>query len=392
MRLRKKDYWKFNADLLFNESFCNKIKYLIQKITKDATFSSHVNRWEYLKFKIREFSINYSKMLAKVKRQDECNIIHQINKYCSKEVLSEEDKIHMLILQTKLDGIYIRKAEGAYIRSRARWIEEGEKSTAYFYRLEKRRQTKNARLSLILDDTEISDPKLISNEIFKFYKDLYSSNFSQTDCNLFFEKIQQIIPNIDDEFKKLCDEDLQIEEIDLAMKKLKLNKSPGPDGLTSNFYRFFWDDLKELLFRAFLQSIEEGTLSSTQRQGLITLLPKPDKDSRYIDNLRPITLLNTDYKIFAHIFANRLKKGINKIINESQSGFLAGRSIHNNIRLIIDLLEYSEWIEEDGFILFLDFKKAFDMLEHSFFISCSTVFWFWRQICEHYKDDLQGYK
>ncbi len=92
----------------------------------------------------------------------------------------------------------------------------------------------------------------------------------------------------------------------IAVKNLKLNKSRGPDGLTSNFYRCFLVDLKELLFKAFLQSIEEGTLSSTQRQGLITLLPKPDKDSRYIDNLRPITLLNTDYKIFAHIFTNRL--------------------------------------------------------------------------------------
>ncbi len=55
---------------------------------------------------------------------------------------------------------------------------------------------------------------------------------------------------------------------------------------------------------------------------------------------------------------------------------MAGRSIHNNIRLIIDLLEYSEWIEEDGFILFLDFKKRFDMLEHSFFFQALTVFWF----------------
>lgn len=89
---RNKDYWKFNANLLFNEGFCNKIKELIQKITNDTTLSSHVNRWEYLKFKIRELSIKYSKMLAKVKSQDENTLIHQINKHCSKEVLSEEGK------------------------------------------------------------------------------------------------------------------------------------------------------------------------------------------------------------------------------------------------------------------------------------------------------------
>ncbi len=64
--------------------------------------------------------------------------------------------------------------------------------------------------------------------------------------------------------------------------------------------------------------------------------------------------------------ASRLKIGISQIISVTQSGFLKDRSIHNNIRLIFDLIEYSHLIEEDGFILFLDFYKAFDMVEHSF--------------------------
>ena len=81
---------------------------------------------------------------------------------------------------------------------------------------------------------------------------------------------------------------------------------------------------------------------------------------------RPITLLNNDYKILTHIFSNRLKEGLPQIISDTQSGFMKGRSIHNNIRLVLDLVEYSDYINDDGFILFLDFYKAFDMVEHPF--------------------------
>ncbi len=86
------------------------------------------------------------------------------------------------------------------------------------------------------------------------------------------------------------------------------------------------------------------------KQGLISLLPKPGKDKRLLDNLRPITLLNTDYTLFTMTLASRLKTGISQIISVTQSGFLKDRSIHNNIRFIFDLIEYSDLIEEDGFI------------------------------------------
>ncbi len=112
------------------------------------------------------------------------------------------------------------------------------------------------------------------------------------------------------------------------------------------------------------------------KQGLITLIPKPGKDARQIDNLRHITLLNCDYKTLAHIFANRLKEGLDQIISESQSGFMKGRSIHNNIRLVLDILDYHEWIEDDGYILFLDFKKAFDTIEHNFIFDSLSKYGF----------------
>lgn len=100
------------------------------------------------------------------------------------------------------------------------------------------------------------------------------------------------------------------------------------------------------------------------------------KDKRQLDNLKPITLLNTDYKIFSGSIASRLKKRIADIISETQSVFIKGRVIHNNIRLVMDLLDYSDLIDDDGFILFLDFYKAFDSVEHEFILKTLHYFGF----------------
>lgn len=112
------------------------------------------------------------------------------------------------------------------------------------------------------------------------------------------------------------------------------------------------------------------------RQGVIISIPKPDKDPRIIENRRPITLRNSDYKLLTYVFAMRLQTGISYIVAESQSGFLKGRSIHNNIRLVMDIIEYRELINDDGFIFFLDFYKAFDSVEHKFLFSVLERFGF----------------
>ena len=141
-----------------------------------------------------------------------------------------------------------------------------------------------------------------------------------------------------------------MKELDTAIKQMSVNKAPGQDCLTSNFYTFFWEDIKEVLFNALKGCIEHNKLMLTMRQGIITLLPKPGKDKRCIDNLRPITLLNVDYKLFAYIIANRLKMDIGQIISETLSGFIKERSIHNNITLVLHLLDYNYLIEDSGFM------------------------------------------
>lgn len=117
-------------------------------------------------------------------------------------------------------------------------------------------------------------------------------------------------------------------------------------------------------------------LCTSMKQGLITLIPKPGKDLLSLDNWRPITLLNLDYKILSLVFAKRLKSGLCEISNESQTGFMPKRHISCNIRLILDLIDYAAHIKSEAVILFLDFYKAFDTIEHNFIFSTLELFGF----------------
>jgi hypothetical protein len=142
--------------------------------------------------------------------------------------------------------------------------------------------------------------------------------------------------------------------------------SPGSSGFTAAFLNFFWSDLGHFLVRSINHGFETGELSVTQKQGIITCIPKGDKDKMYLKNWRPISLLNVSYKIASSCIANRLKTVLHKIISEDQTGFLSGRFMGENIRLLYDIMFYTEKYNKPGMLLLLDFATAFDSLSWKF--------------------------
>ena len=105
-----------------------------------------------------------------------------------------------------------------------------------------------------------------------------------------------------------------------------------------------------------------GEMSITQRRGVKTCIPKENKPKRLIKNWRPITLLNTTYKIASACIAERIKSILPKIIGEEQKGFLAGRYIGENIRMLYDILSYTDTHNLPGMVMLIDFEKAFDSI------------------------------
>ena len=144
------------------------------------------------------------------------------------------------------------------------------------------------------------------------------------------------------------------------------DKSPGIDGITAEFYKVFWQDIADDLLDAINYGFEKGQLSVTQRRGKFKLIPKKDAELNQVKNWRPITLLNCDYKIAAKAIANRVKKALPKLINNDQTGFLKGRFIGENIRLIDGVIKFAATKNIPGLLLFLDFENAFDTVEWAF--------------------------
>ena len=108
---------------------------------------------------------------------------------------------------------------------------------------------------------------------------------------------------------------------------MKLNKAPGLDGLSVEFYRKFWNSLKKLVTKVSNFNYERGHLSNSQKIGAISLIFKKN-DPLSLDNYRPITLLNTDTKILAYTIAQRLKEVLPSIIHSVNINFKVHKNSH----------------------------------------------------------------
>ena len=155
-------------------------------------------------------------------------------------------------------------------------------------------------------------------------------------------------------------------ELAFALKNIKNNKSPGLDEFTVEFFKFFWIDIGLFILKSLNYGYRTGSLSITQKQGVITCIPKPNKSRCDLKNWRPISLLNVVYKLASGVIANRLKKVLDSLINENQKGFIAGRFLGENVRLIYDILFESKKQNLPGLLLSIDFEKAFDTVSWSF--------------------------
>ena len=143
---------------------------------------------------------------------------------------------------------------------------------------------------------------------------------------------------------------------------MESDKTSGTDGLPAEFYKVFWKDISHFLISALNFAFDSDCLSVTQRRGVIKLIPKKDAELYFIKNWRPITLLN----ITAKSIANRIKLVLPNLINYDQTGFLKGRFIGENIRLIDCIIQYATEKNITGLLLFIAFEKGFDSLEWSF--------------------------
>ena len=174
--------------------------------------------------------------------------------------------------------------------------------------------------------------------------------------------------------KESLEGEITIVELANAVKQLKRGKSPGCDGIIAEFYMVNFKLVGEILLNAINEGYREGELHGSALRGVITLIPKANKDTRRIECMRPISLLCTDFKLIEKCMANRIKPALDLLIDADQKGFLEGRNISCNIRRVLDVIDHADSEELDGLIVQIDFMKCFDRVETSALIESLRYF------------------
>lgn len=380
-----KSYWKLNNSLLSDIEYLNQINEKISDIKKqyalpvynlddidnipnnDLQFVINDQIFlEVLLMEIRGKSISYASFKNKTRDSREKYLIKTIADLENNE---NEDNFELLEnLKNELINIRQEKLKGHMIRSRAQYIDQGERPTKYFCALEKHNYVSKI-ISCIEQEngTKITDQEEILTATKEFYENLYKSRDNiLEDISLESYMKDNKIPKLSNEDADKIEGMLTYKEISNTLYNMKSDKSPGISGFTAEFFKIFWKQLGHFVLRSLNLGFQTGELSITQRQGLITCIPKEDKSNIFLKNWRPLTLLDVGYKIASGTVANRLKLVLDKIVDKDQTGFLKGRYIGENTRLIYDLMHYTEQNNIPGLLLLIDFEKAFDSLSWSF--------------------------
>ena len=315
-RKRGKGYWKLNSSVLDEKPYDLCISNLIEETVHEyQNILSPTQLWEFLKKRIKEESILYCIKRSKCKQSVIKNLERDMDELDEKLGVNNND-ISLIEkrknIKQQLDAKYTENARGAQIRARAKWVEEGERSSKYFLNLEKKQQSMNVIDSITYNNETYTTDNSILNACKSFYEVLYSSN------NIDTRHIDNYLENVNSralsqEQRDMCESNLTIAECTKAIIAMKSNKTPGIDGLTVNFYKHFWDKLQHIVLNAFNESYNTGNLPNSMRTAIMSLIFKkgPQDD---LENYRPISLTNTDYKILAFVLANRIQSIISTLI------------------------------------------------------------------------------
>lgn len=287
----------------------------------------------------------------------ERNLESAIQRLEGKTNLNDNEKEELENNKKELILFREKRMEGVLLRSRARWVAEGEKITSYFCALEKRNYVSKRITKLEHKGNMIVNEKTIAKEVNNFYADLYKEKEIQ-ECEI--SNLIHSIPKLSEPEQNSLEGEITLEAATNALKNMSNKKSPGSDGFTVEFFKVFWKYLNFCVIRSLNDGFRKGELSSTQKEGVIVCIPKGDKPREFIKNWRPISLLNVVYKIGSAAIANRLKPVLPTLINNDQTGFIKNRYIGDNVRLIYDFIEYLKTVKKPGLLLCLDFEKAFD--------------------------------
>ena len=247
-------------------------------------------------------------------------------------------------------------------RSRTQWLQHGDRNTRFSHCQATWRQRRNP-IQGITDEagTWQQDEDMIETTLVSYYKTLFTSS-TPVDMEEVLNGVTRVIST------KMNDQLIQeftASEVEHALFQMGPLKVPRPDGMSPIFYKKYWHIVGPDVTAGVLSCLRDGVLLKKINHTNIFLIPKI-QNPLSAKNFRPISLCNVVYKIVAKVLANRLKTVLPFVIFETQSAFVPGRLISNNILIAFETLHHMHQMRQgkQGYMaLKLDMSKAYDRVE-----------------------------
>jgi len=216
----------------------------------------------------------------------------------------------------------------ARLRSRVRYLKEGDANTSFFHKQAAFRKRKNFISKIIDGDRTVTSQEDKHRILYDFYDNLIGSAPIRTaslDLQFFHRNSMDL---------SALDNPIMEEEVWETIKSMPSDRAPGPDGYTGRFYKACWQVIRADLMAAII-TVQQG---QARRLGLlnaayITLIPKKN-DAVAAKDFRPISLVHSFGKLLTKILANRLAPLLDSLVSSNQSAFVRGRCIHDNFILV----------------------------------------------------------
>ena len=386
--------WCFPLSLLQDEPFARFLSHhILHFLATNQLHPTSLNRrtrWDMLKTSIRDVTQQYSLLAARARNKADRRLQSATRIAKAAYIANPTDPI---TLETwckthhDLQSTLHRAATSAALRAGAVWQDFGEQPTHFFHWIaaERARATHlttispHATATPISLDTPAGRTRGAALLVATFSSDSPTGLFHPrpTDTSAQALLLDSVDTRLPPTSTLEMDNPITTADLLAALRTTSRGKRPGSDGLPYEFYQHFWPVLGNelsLVLDEGLTAPSTPSLSASQRQGLITLLFKggPASQRDCIDAYRPITLLNTDAKLLAKALALRWGPHLTKVIDVTQTGFLPGRFIGDNILAHLEEVDYLEATHQPGCMVFLDFAKAYDRLDRS-----------WLRLCMH---------
>lgn len=273
----------------------------------------------------------------------------------------------------EVDDLLKIETEGARVRARVDHLNNVDKSKRSFLRAERQRVVKHTISALNINGRAVTQQRGLSSACHQFYSELYRDE--QIDERAMADLLADV-PKLEESLAEDCEGPITFAECSKAVSEMKADSSPGSDGLPSEFYKEFFSIIGHHFVAVVNDALEYGCLSTSQRTGYVTLLCKDKDKSESLDNWRPITLLNTDYKIISKSIINRMSKVASTVIGEDQTCGVPTRSIADSLHLVRSVVDYATFKNLACALVSFDQSKAFDRVSHAYLFKVLEAFGF----------------